>query len=195
MSLISPDDAIAAGLGVGMDEDALQDAIDEEEAWLARRIGQLVGERTERFPLAALRPGGAEIHLARPTDEVEVTQDDTDISTQVEVRGNGWVVAYVPGGGPQGYRFTGFPGVHAVTYTPTDELEVRRALKQLLALTMAPPGGFSSEIMGSYSYSRAGGAATRIRRSIVRSLREPAAAGSTRIRSSVRHGLAGTLGR
>lgn len=189
--VLTADQAVASGIGVGMVEEDLETAIDEEEAWLARRIGPLLGERTERFALAGLRPRTSTIRLRRPTDAVEATLDGVDLDPALlEVRGDGWEVASLPDA-------TYYTGPLEVTYTPNDEVEVRRALRGLLALTLGDQagGGLQAEIMGSYSYTRAAGSATRIRRSIVRSLQGPSQAGSTRLVSSVRHGVAGQLGR
>lgn len=196
MSVLLPTDALGAGVGLEMDPADLQDAIDREEAWLARRIGPLTGERTEDFPLAHIRPTVHEVRLRRPTDAVEVLQYDVnhanpaDITGQVDVRGLGWRVAILPEG-------MHFYGPLAITYEPNDLLEVQRALLQLVGLSLGTTtgGGLQSEIMGSYSYTRAAGSATRIRRSIVRDLQTPPAAASSRLLSSVPHGLAGRVGR
>jgi hypothetical protein len=56
VSLLLVDEVLAAGVGEALEGVALQAALDREEAWLARRIGPLAGERTQRFPLALLRP-------------------------------------------------------------------------------------------------------------------------------------------
>lgn len=190
MSLVQVTDLQAAGVGVGMDENALQDAIDEEEAWLARRIGPLVGERTQRFALAYLRPQGSEVILQRPTDEVVMEQAGTTLTT-TELRADQRTVAYLP----EGTRYT---GVLEATYTPNDELEVRRAVKELVSLQLGQveAGGLQMEQMGTYMYQRAAGSTARTRHAILRSLMgPPGRASSLRLRSSVRHGLAGTLGR
>lgn len=189
MSLLTLAQARAAGLGLELADDDLQDAIDEEEAWLARRIGPLVGERTDRLPLAYLAPRGSEVQLHRPTDLVEVTQDGVALAT-VDLRPGGWYVAAQP----EGERYT---GVLEFTYTPNDELEVRRALKQLLGLTLSAQaaGGLTGETMGTYSYQRSATTSARVRKAVVRDLRTPPAAGTTRVRSTVPHGLAGSLGR
>jgi hypothetical protein len=189
VSLLQVLDAQGAGIGGELDTLVLQDAIDEEEAWLARRIGQLVGERTERLSLAYLSPRTSEVHLQRPTDEVAVKQDGVTLAT-VELRPAGWLLANLP----EGARFT---GILEATYTPTDMLEVRRAIKQLLGLALSAQsaGGLTGETMGTYSYQRSAGTSAKVRAAIVRSLQEPGSAGTTRLRSSVRHGLAGALER
>lgn len=189
MSLLLPTEAQAANIGLELSVEALQDAIDEEEAWLARRIGPLEGERTQRFPLSGLSPTSSEVRLRRPTAEIVATLDGVALTT-VELRPDGYTVARLPEG-------THYGGIVAITYTPTDRLEVKRALRELLSLTlgMQASGGLQAEIMGSYSYTRAAGSATRRRRSIVRELLGTGQAGSTRLLSSVHHGTAGALGR
>lgn len=192
MSVLSLTAARAAGVGAELSDDALQDAIDEEEAWLARRIGQLAGERTQRFPLSALRPRSSELHLQRPTDAVAITSDGVLLDADtLELRPGGWVVAQLP-------EATRYSGVLEATYEPNDLDEVVRALKQLLGTQLAQvsSSGVSMEQIGTYMYQRAPGAAgARTRAGIVRGLREPSEATSMRLRSSVRYGLAGSLGR
>lgn len=189
MPILTPAEAQAAGIGLELSDEALEAAIAEEEAWLARRIGPLEGERTERLALAYLHPHSSEIRLRRPTDAVEVTQDDVDLGT-VEVRGLGWIVANLP----EGTRYT---GVVELTYTPNDLLEVRRAVKQLLQLSIsaAAAGQLTGETIGTYSYQRSSATGAKARASVVEQLGMPAAAGSSRLRSSVRHGTAGLLDR
>lgn len=193
MSLLTVDEAQAGGIGADLTTEALQAAIDEEEAWLARRIGPLTGERTERFPLAALRPQSSEIRLARPIDAdgATLTIGGLELDEDAfEVRPGGWRIALLP-------EATRIGGITEVKYEPNDELEVKRALRELLAITLASQraGGLQSEQIGSYSYQRAPGGSSRGRRSILRGLREPLEPSSMRVHSSVRHGLAGALGR
>lgn len=195
MSVLSLTEARAAGLGEDLEAEALQDAIDEEEAWLTRRIGQLVGLRTQRFPLAYLRPTVSEVHLARPTvidADFEPRSDGTVLEVGTyELRPGGWVLALLPEG-------TRYVGITEVTYVPADELEVRRALKELVGLQLGKVGasGTSMEQIGTYMYQRAPAAASaRARAAVLRSLREPRDASSMRMLPSRGHGLAGTLGR
>lgn len=191
--VLSVEQAQDAGIGAELDPEVLEDTIEEEEAWLARRIGPLVGERTQVFQLAGLSPTSPELRLQRPTDIVELVMGDADISATVQLRADGYTVARLP----EGTAYLGLPTTVSVTYTPTDELEVRRALKELVSLTlgMQNSGGLQAEIMGSYSYTRAAGSATRRRRSIVRELLGPKGASSIRLLSSVQHGTAGALSR
>ena len=195
MSVLGMSEARAAGLGEDLSDDALQDAIDEEEAWLARRIGPLLGLRTQRFSLAYLRPTTSEVHLARPTildSSFAPTIDGTLLEAEgYELRPGGWVLALLPEG-------TRYGGILEVASVPSDENEVRRALKELLGLQLGKVGasGISMEQMGTYMYQRApAGASARARASVVASLREPRGATSMRVLPSRGHGLAGSLGR
>jgi len=181
MSLFMPDE-VRARIEVRIDDDpVLQDIMDEEEDWLAHELrGPLTEERTESFPLAGFgAPRQYEVHLARPTDEVEVEDNGVSVAAEnIELRGRGWIVSRRLGKGP-------FYGPIAVTYTPTDELRVRSAFIQLLGLRLAQlenASGFSSELMGSYQYQLQTGATVRKRNSILRSLREPARPGTVRVR-------------
>lgn len=189
--VLQVEDARAANLGAQLSDNALQDAIDEEEAWLARRIGPLTGERIERFPLAYLEPLGSEVTLRRSTLAVVVEQDGV-VLPGVELRSDGRRLAALPEG-------TRYVGVLAVTYEPDDLLEVRRALKVLVGLNLGATetGGLQSETMGSYAYSRGTGGSSpgAIRAGLVRGLVGKPQAGSTRLLSSVKHDLAGHLGR
>ncbi len=192
MSTVTPADLQALGIGAGLETAALQAIIDEEEAWLEAELGgPLVGERTEYAPLLHLRPRTSVLWLLRRATEVEVDEDGTDITTEVEVRPGGFRVARLPEGTP-------YTAPVSITYTPSDLLLVQRAVRLLVALTLADQAhaGLVSEQIGSYSYNRgAPGAAARARRAIVRSLQPRLGAGSVRLLSSVRHGLAGRLGR
>ncbi len=121
------------------DDDAAQDVIDEMEAWLVSLIGPLDGERTETF-LAP--PGSASLRLRRPTDAVAVQGPDGAITAFDLV--NGRLIV----------RSTSayWVGPITVTYTPTDDALVRGVLFGLLEV--GSEGGYESEQMGSYSYSR-----------------------------------------
>jgi hypothetical protein len=195
VSLITPAEATAAH-DFGLVGAALQGAIDREEAWLARRIGPLAGERTEAFALAGFGyPGQHEVRLRRPTDEDglrQVLDAGADVTASVMLLRNGWSVAHMT---PIASYPISFYGPVAVTYTPNDELEVRRVLLGLLALSADPAGPYSMEMMGSYSYQKAGGSVTRARASLVRSLGAPPEAGAVTVRSTVRHGVLGAFGR
>lgn len=155
----------------------VENIIDEEEAWLARRIGPLTGARTETFQ--DLEPD-AVLRLRRPTNAVTVT-DDGDALTDVELRWRGTRVARTVGS---------WVGDVAVTYTPNDEQEVRRVLFDLIRLALtddgSATGAFQSESIGDYSYTLAEGGGVRASRErLVRSLLPPREPFSLRLRSSV----------
>lgn len=125
-----------------LSDDALQDVIEQQEAWLARRIGPLTGPRTVTIPRPTRH---APIVLARPASAVTVT----DVGTEVDV-----VLV-----GQHVYR----DGVHplpwigpvTITYTPDDEAEVRRVVIELIRDGVSQTA-FDSETIGDYSYSRGG---------------------------------------
>jgi hypothetical protein len=68
MSLITLEECPAGAIALPADDDVAQDIIDEQEAWLARRIGLLVGDRTETFYVGLGETRG-KLGLARYTDE------------------------------------------------------------------------------------------------------------------------------
>lgn len=149
--MITVAEARARGLALPSDDDAAQDVIDEQEAWLAARIGPLVGERTETF-WVGLGVSDGKLSLTRRTDSVAVVDGGSPVdAAQIRLIDDGaaFRLRY-----PYGWRAWTGPFVE-VTYTPNDELLVQRALYELLAL--AAPGAigpFASETMGDYSYSR-----------------------------------------
>jgi hypothetical protein len=176
--------AARAVITTGLSDSALQDVIDREEAWLARRIGLLTGERTETFPLAGYRRRQYEVRLQRPTDVAGLTEvtDYGVVITNVELTNNGWRVAVILGA-------SYFTGPVTVEYTPTDELEVIRVLIDLVRLQIVVISGdvtpgLQSETIGDYSYTLGDGAASAYstRRVLVKSLQEPSEPGTIPIR-------------
>lgn len=171
-----------------LSDDAFQEVIDLEEAWLARRIGQLEGVRTERFINVRYLQT---IRLRRPTamdDMFVVVDNGVDVTSQVELRWDGWRVARLEDVGWNAYAIT--DSEVEVTYEPNDLLEVQRALMSLVRLTASASTiatGITSETIGSYSYTLGTGAEAprNIRASVLRSLREPSAPFTSRIRSSI----------
>lgn len=153
MSLIDPAD-VEALISPGLESDALQDLIDREEDWLANDsevgIGELTGARTQTI---WVQPGDADpLLLRRPTDEFGgagsggsldvldngVARDDVELTgpARIEARNGGWT-------GPK----------VEITYTPTDELRVKRVVIELvrLALSSSP---YNQEATEGRSYSR-----------------------------------------
>ena len=140
------------------DATAAQQIIDEQEAWLARRLGgPLTGERTETFWVGGryrLRPEYAtgKLSLSRFTDEVEVVDNGVAVAAaniRLIDRGS----AIILGASVLSRWWTG-PYV-SVTYTPNDETEVKRVLYQLIAWEADPPTVLQGERIGSYSYTQA----------------------------------------
>lgn len=183
MSLLTVE-AARAVIDTELEDDDLQDVIDREEAWLARRIGLLSGERTQSFPLAGYRRRQYYVRLQRPTDDAGLaeTTDYGDVVTNVELTHDGWRVSRTLGS-------SYFIGPVAVKYTPTDELEVIRVLSELVRLSLVSVGsdvtpGMQSEHIAEYSYTLASGAQSPFatRKALVQSLREPASADTIGVR-------------
>ena len=157
----------------GLTDADLQAVLDREEGWLASRIGALTGARTETF-----RPTlpDAPIYLLRRTDAVVVTDNAVPVPA-----GDLW---FVPATGLVRRSNVPWTGPVAVTYTPLDVDNVKRAVIELVRGTLAETGS-DAETIGDYSYSR-GDALVRLSRlALVRSvlLRRPAY--SARLRSSL----------
>jgi hypothetical protein len=126
-----------------------QQIVDEQEAWLARRIGPLEGERTETFYVGQLMTHG-KLGLRRYTDEVDLT-DGTVVVDEDDFRlvDNGSAVVRSH---TAIRRWWSGPYVSAM-YNPNDYNEVRRILFDLVSLAAAPVGPYNSESIGDYSYS------------------------------------------
>lgn len=187
MGLLTVDE-LRALVSTSMDDETLQGVIDREEAYLASRIGPLVGERTQRF---LFYDHAGPLRLQRPTDAAVVSSTDggTPI-TGTEVITGGWRVWRTPLDWP--YPGTRDASLYA-TYTPNDEDNVKRVLVELCRMSIAPSSavtaGLRSETIGQYQYATDGGNANRsgsngpTRGGLVRSLRGPAYPMTTRVRS------------
>ena len=147
----------------------LADVIAREEAWLARRIGPLDGERIETFAPAS----GEALLLQRPADAVMV--DDDSGAVDVALRGWSDVVPAASG--------AAWSGSVEVAYTPSDEAEVVRSLVTLVRLTVSERV-FASEAAGAHSYSYDHELAKAARWEAWRSLLRPGAPTSLRLTSS-----------
>ena len=136
---------------------AAQQIIDEQEAWLARKIGgPLTGERTETFWVGGLhryRPelSRGKLSLSRYTDDVEV-EDNGDTLDPDSIRLIDRGSAIILGASVLSRWWVG-PYVTA-TYTPNDLTEVQRVLYQLIAWEADPPTVLQGERIGSYSYTQ-----------------------------------------
>lgn len=165
--MISLSDARARGLPLPADDAVAQDIIDEQEAWLARRIGPLEGERTETFYVGINGTYGR-LGLRRFTDAVVVTDAGATV--------NGALIRLIDNGaGFERVYLAPFPwwtGPYvSAKYTPTDADEVRSVLFDLIALALEPVSSMQSETLGSYAYSRGSvGSPTNARAILVSSL-------------------------
>jgi hypothetical protein len=158
------------GIQLPDDDTVAQDILDEQEAWLAQRIGPLIDERTETFYVGLSDTRGA-LYLRRYADpeDYEVTDggadvdpdhtrlidDDSTVQRTYAAVSRFWTGPYV-----------------TVTYTPTDEAAVRGVLYSLVGLAAEPAGPYESEQIGSYSYrrGRGGGDMTGTRAALASSL-------------------------
>jgi hypothetical protein len=151
MSILTPDEVRARNVELPTDAAAAQDIIDENEAWLEARIGQLVGERTEQFFVGWGIERGP-LYLARTTSSVVIVDggitlvpiDDYRIIEKGSALLRTDTTAFAP------YWI----GPHVlVTYEPNDEQRVRRVLIGLVATETDVSTGYQSEQIGSYSYN------------------------------------------
>lgn len=147
MSLLTIED-VTAVMEPGIEVEDLQDVIDRQESFLASRIGPLVGEMTQT--LVPTRNLAHPLVLKRPTDE-------TDLS-DVEV--NGYVITRTDG--------EDWSPPVVVTYTPTDEAQVKEVLIELVRLALTS-STFNQEATEGHSYSRSKDV-TRLREQLVRTL-------------------------
>lgn len=175
MSLVSLAE-VRALVNTGMGDVDLQALIDREEAWLAGRVGPLAGERVDTF-----RPGFTDtvIYLRRRTDAVVVTDNGATLVADTDY-------VFTPASGSIRRGTTTSPaawqGVVTVTWTPTDEADVKRAVIELVRGTLGETG-FESETIDNYSYTR-GESASRVGRgNLARSILLARPAYSMRIRA------------
>lgn len=162
-----------------LSDDDLEDVIAREEGWLARRIGPLDGERTETFPEAYFADGEETLRLRRPT--ADVTVEDTAGAVTVSLRGWSDVV-----------RDEGsWSGDVTVTYTPSDEVEVERAIITLVRLALTE-SGYTGETVGTHAYQFDAQAAKAQRWAAWHALTRPPEPTSARIASVISPG-AGAL--
>lgn len=141
----------------GLSPAALEGVIAREEAWLTRRVGPLVGERTQ--VLWPTDPSGP-LHLRRPTTGVVVMQQGGPVATRLIGDGR---VELVSGAWS--------PPV-SVTYTPDDGLEVKRVLIELvrMAVTASPFVQEGSSGDGPGHTAQRAGSQAAMREDLARSL-------------------------
>lgn len=117
----------------------LQGVVDREEKFLARRIGALSGARSETFHVYGVdRP----LELRRPTSAATATDDGT--AEAVRLLGDGWLVESTAGS---------WDGPVVVTYTPSDEDEVKAVVLELVRIALAS-SAFTQESWANTSYSK-----------------------------------------
>jgi len=158
MSLIVLAEARKRVPSLPSDATAAQQIIDEQEAWLARRLGgPLTGSRTETFWVSGdyryrpeLKTG--KLSLSRFTGSVAV-EDNGVVVAVADVRLVDRGSAIIISADVLTRWWTG-PYVE-VTYTPNDTVEVKRVLYQLIAWEADPPTVLQGERIGSYSYTQA----------------------------------------
>ena len=143
----------------------LQAIIDREEAWLAGRVGPLAGERTDTY-----RPGLGDttLYLRRRSESVEVADNGVALTADTDY-------LFTPSTGALRRQTLAWSGVVTVTYTPSDEAAVKRAVIELVRGTVGETG-LDSESIGDYSYTRGESAGRVGRAGLARSilLRRPA---------------------
>jgi hypothetical protein len=156
MSLVSIADCAARGITLPTDPITAQGVIDGRESWLSRRIGPLVGARTEKFYVGVGASTGR-LGLRRFTDSVAVVDGGGTVNVnhyRLVANGSEIVRTYTAASP----YWTG-PYVEP-TYTPNDEDEVREAIFALISLALDLPTTMESEQIGSYSYRRGGAPGT-----------------------------------
>jgi hypothetical protein len=167
--VITLSEARARGIPLPADDAVATDIIEEQEAWLARRIGLLEGSRTETFRVGLGETSG-KLGLARPTDAVSVVDGGATLAgdrTRLIDSGTALILADT-------VLTPWWSGPYVtVTYEPSDELEVRKALFDLLALAATPLEKHTSEQIGAYSYSGGGATGLAAARGVIVSSLKP----------------------
>jgi hypothetical protein len=166
-------DEARALITTSLSDPDLADIIAREEAWLSRRIGPLEGERVETFVSS---DGDEVLRLTRPTLDVAL-EDDSGEVTFFSLRG--WA-DLIPDG-------ISWRGDVLATYTPSDSLEVRRALVTLVRLTVQETT-FAQEAAAGYSVAADSARERAMRYAAWRSLLRPRQPTTTRLRSAIPSG-------
>lgn len=164
MSLLSVEE-FEAVVQTGIDESVIQSAIDREEAELAYLLrGPLTGERDEVYYPG--RSYSGPLYLRRFADEVDVVDaDDSPLD-----------VTYLSGGAIE-HSAGSWPRTVVITYTPNDELRVKRALIELVRDALVPD---TDRTAGSARDERDVIAAAR-RQRLVAGLRPSVGSGTLRV--------------
>lgn len=169
--MLSTDEARAL-ITTSLSDEDLAAVIAREEAWLARRIGPLQGERTETFATVS---GDEILRLARPTSSATV-EDEAGSITDLDLQG--WSDVVLDADGSRGWS-----GDAQVTYEPSDAEEVKRALITLVRLTIGE-SAHAAQGAGGYTVATDVDAQDRRRYRTWRALVRPREATTMRIRGS-----------
>jgi hypothetical protein len=153
----------------------LQAIIDREESWLAGRVGQLVGQRVETFwPERVNEP----LYLRRRAASVAVVDAGVTLTADDDYQ-------FAPSLGViRRADATSWAGSVTVTYTPSDEADVKRVVIELVRMTVSETG-LQGETIGAYSYTRGGAADRPNRAALARGLLVVRPAYSMRIRAAM----------
>lgn len=140
MSLVSVEE-VEARFSTGLETDALQVVVDQQEAWLARKIGALIGERDVVY-----RPSkyAGPIFLPRTGTIATIDVDGTEIDETTYTVSGTRIDRLNP---------TRWDGVVTVTFTPDDQDDVKHAIISLVRLVVTD-SPFSSESGEGHSYTR-----------------------------------------
>ena len=148
----------------------LLDIIAREEAWLARRIGPLDGERIESF---VIDDGDEVLELQRP-GIISLVEDASGAIIDYEYRG--WSDIILTAGT--------WDTLAEVTYVPNDDDEVKRALVTLTRLVVAETA-FQSESSQSHAAVVSHADQRQMRWAAWRSLLRPMRPTTVRLRSAI----------
>lgn len=162
---------VRAVITTSLSDSDLADVITREEAWLARRIGPLDGERVETFVTYS---GDEVLELGRPAVDIDITDDFGDRLDDIDMRG--WSDVVITSGA--------WSGSVEVTYTPTDADEVRRAALTLVRLALAE-SAYSGETAQGYSATTDLTQQRQMRWSAWQGIRRPRVPGTATIGSPV----------
>ena len=160
-----------ARITTSLGDDDLTDAIERQEAWLARRIGPLSGSRTETF---VTEDGDEVLQLQRPTTLAAIAAvDEGGTVDDLELRGWSDLV-----------RTSSWQGTVDVAYEPDDDAEVREAIITLVRLAVTE-STYASEAWQGYSATVDHDMRRRMRWEAWRSLLRQDALTTTRLKSAI----------
>lgn len=150
-----------------------------EESWLARRVEQLAGPRTQQFWVGPER-ADSDLALRRPTDSVVILDGGVALDPiGFRLLENGTQIERILGYWWGTTDRTLLPV--QVTYTPNDLDEVKAVVIELVRMRLSETG-YTSEQTGQYRYDRAG--ADKQRAKLAASLLAQHGAGTIALRST-----------